>query len=88
MTSSLAIKCFLRCFEIELYAKTYIKILELVAVEVSADVDALAAYDDNFLTVQNGLCHDGGQAAQQVASAVNDNGLQKNAEINIEYEST
>ena len=66
---------FLRCFEIELYAKTYIKVLELVAVEVSADVDALAAYDDNFLTVQNGLCHDGGQAAQQVASAVNDDGL-------------
>ena len=52
-----------------------VEVLQLVAVEVAADVDALGANDDNLLTVENGLGHDGGQAAQQVASAVNDDGL-------------
>jgi len=58
-----------------IFERTYVKVLQLVAVEVSADVDALATNDHDLLTVQDGLCHDGCQAAQQVASAVNDNGL-------------
>jgi len=56
---------------------TYIKVLQLVAVEVSADVDALASHNHHLLAVENGLSHDGGQAAQQVASAVNDDWLKR-----------
>ena len=58
-------------------SRTYVKVLELVAVEVAADVDAFGANDHHLLTVEDGLGHDGGQAAQQVASAVNDDGLKQ-----------
>ena len=55
--------------------KTYVEVLELVSVEVSTDVDALAPDDDDLLTVQNGLGHDGGQTAQKMASSVDDDWL-------------
>ncbi len=57
--------------------RTYVEVLELVSVEVSTDVDALAPDDDDLLTVQDGLGHDGGQTAQKVASSVDDDWLER-----------
>ena len=47
-----------------------LEVFELVAVEVAAHVDALRADDHHLVAVQHELGHDGGQAAHQVAAAI------------------
>ena len=54
-----------------------LEVLELVAVEVSGHLDALRAHDDDLVAVQQELGHYGGEAAHQVAPAVNDDGLEQ-----------
>jgi len=48
-----------------------LQVLELVPVEVSAHVDALAPHDHDLVADQNVLGDDGGQTAHQVAAAIN-----------------
>ncbi len=52
------------------------KVLELVAIEVPAHVDALAAHNDDLVAVEHQLGHHGGQPAQQMAAGVDHHGLQ------------
>ena len=47
-----------------------LQVLQLVAVEVSAHVDAFGSDDDNLVTVQDEFGDDGGQTAHQVATAI------------------
>ena len=63
------------CFS-NIRKSSYLEVLELVTVEVTADADALGADDDDLLTVQDGFRNNGRQTAQKVASPVNDDWLE------------
>ena len=58
-----------------------LQVLQLVAVEVSAHVDAFGSDDDNLVTVQDEFGDDGGQTAHQVATAIDYHRLEY--EINV-----
>jgi len=47
-----------------------IKILQLVSVEVSGDVDTFTSQDDNPLTIEEGLGNDGTEAPQQMGPCI------------------
>jgi len=47
-----------------------IKILQLVSVEVSRDVNAFTSQDDNPLTIEEGLGNDGTEAPQQMGPCI------------------
>jgi len=52
-----------------------LEVLQLVAVEVAGHVDAFTPDDDDFVAVQDELGDDGGQSADQMATAVDNNRL-------------
>jgi len=52
-------------------------VLELVADEGARDLDLLSADHNNLLALEELLGHNGGQASEQMALAVNDHGLKK-----------
>ena len=56
-----------------------VEVLQLVTVEVSGHVDSFSSDDHNFVTGEDQLSHDGGEAAQHVAPAIDDNGLRRKA---------
>jgi len=60
-------------------------VLELVADEGARDLDLLAADHNNLLAHEELLGHNGGQASEKVALAVNDNGLNKNEKKRKEW---
>jgi hypothetical protein len=52
-----------------------LQVLELVPVEVSAHVDALATDHDDLVAVQEELGHDGAESAHEMAAAIDDHRL-------------
>merc|ERR1719295_1117523 len=52
-----------------------VEVLQLVAVEVAAHVDALAPDDDNLVAGEDKLGNDGGEPAHQVATTIHHNCL-------------
>ena len=52
-----------------------VQVLQLVAVEVSGDVDLLTPHDHDLLPVEDELGDDGGQAPEHVGAAVDNHGL-------------
>ena len=48
---------------------------QLVTVEISRLVDSFGSDDDDFVTVQDEFSNGGGQATQQMATAINHNRL-------------
>lgn len=62
---------------LDVTAKTQeLQVFQLVAVKVTAHVDAFTPDDDNFVAVQDEFGDDGGQTAHQVATAIDNNRLQ------------
>ena len=61
--------------------RSYLEVLELVTVEVTADADALGADDDDLLTIQDGFSNNGSKTAQKVASPVNDDWLENDTNV-------
>lgn len=53
-----------------------LQVLQLVAVKVTAHVDAFTPHDDNFVAIQDEFGDDRGQTAHQVATAIDNNRLQ------------
>jgi len=56
-----------------------VEILQLVPVEVSGHVDLLSAHDHDLVASEDELGYDGGQPAQHVTPAIDDNGLRRKA---------
>ena len=52
-----------------------LEVLQLIPVEVSAHIDALAPHDDDLVAVKQELGHDGGQTAHQVTPGIDHHGL-------------
>ena len=58
---------------------------QLVPIEVARKVDALAPHNDDLITVENVLGHDGGQTAHQMAAAINHHRLHEKIRHNGYY---
>ena len=54
-----------------------LQVLQLVAVEVARHVDAFTPNNDDFVAVQDEFGDDGGQTADQMATAVDNYWLKK-----------